>query len=75
MISLGALEQEPLKSLVEGLKELGYQEGRNIELVPPWPKATRSIPIVMVVGSDPIALGIVKNLARPEANVTGLAWA
>ena len=35
-------------------------------------KATRTIPIVMVVGADPVALGFVSNLARPEGNVTGL---
>ena len=34
--------------------------------------ATRSIPIVMAVNTDPIERGLVKNLARPEANVTGL---
>jgi putative ABC transport system substrate-binding protein len=35
--------------------------------------ATTDIPIVSAVVSDPVALGIVKNLARPEANVTGIA--
>src|SRR5262249_7515922 len=33
--------------------------------------ATQTIPIVFVTISDPIATGIVSNLARPEANVTG----
>jgi len=33
--------------------------------------ATRTIPIVMVSG-DALAAGLVRNLARPEANVTGL---
>ena len=36
-------------------------------------KATADIPVVSAVVSDPVALGIVKNLARPEANVTGVA--
>jgi putative ABC transport system substrate-binding protein len=27
----------------------------------------------MVVGADPVALGFITNLARPEANVTGIA--
>jgi putative ABC transport system substrate-binding protein len=35
--------------------------------------ATTDIPIVSAVVSDPVALGIVKNLARPEGNVTGIA--
>jgi putative ABC transport system substrate-binding protein len=34
-------------------------------------KATTSIPIVFVGLSDPTATGIVSDLARPEANVTG----
>jgi ABC-type uncharacterized transport system substrate-binding protein len=33
--------------------------------------ATRTIPIVFVSLSDPVASGVVSNLARPEANVTG----
>jgi putative ABC transport system substrate-binding protein len=33
--------------------------------------ATKTIPIVFVGLSDPVATGIVSNLARPEANVTG----
>jgi putative ABC transport system substrate-binding protein len=32
--------------------------------------ATRSIPIVMGAAGDPIATGLVTNLARPEGNVT-----
>ena len=36
-------------------------------------KATASIPIVMVSNSDPIAIGLVKSLARPEGNITGIA--
>jgi putative tryptophan/tyrosine transport system substrate-binding protein len=36
--------------------------------------ATPSIPIVMAIGSDPLANGFVKSLARPEANITGPAY-
>ena len=36
---------------------------------------TREIPIVFVGASDPIASGLVKSVARPEANVTGVASA
>jgi putative ABC transport system substrate-binding protein len=35
--------------------------------------ATRTIPIVFTVINDPVASGIVKSLAHPGANVTGLA--
>jgi putative ABC transport system substrate-binding protein len=33
--------------------------------------AARSIPIVMIFTTDPVALGLVASLARPGANVTG----
>jgi ABC-type uncharacterized transport system substrate-binding protein len=35
-------------------------------------RATRSIPIVHIVAGDPVADGLVKSLARPDGNVTGL---
>ncbi len=36
--------------------------------------ATKTIPIVFLTGSDPIAAGLVSSIARPEANVTGIAF-
>jgi putative tryptophan/tyrosine transport system substrate-binding protein len=35
--------------------------------------ATRAIPIVFEMGADPIAVGLVGNLHRPEGNTTGVS--
>jgi putative ABC transport system substrate-binding protein len=35
-------------------------------------RATDRIPIVFTSGGDPVEIGIVSNLARPDANVTGI---
>jgi putative ABC transport system substrate-binding protein len=106
VVTLGSLEKHPVASLVDGLRELGYQQGRNIDVFAPSPgaayrdlpkmaaaavqgraevivahgasatravkSATATIPVVMVVGADPVEMGFVGNLARPEANLTGL---
>jgi putative ABC transport system substrate-binding protein len=36
--------------------------------------ATNRIPVVFTAGGDPVAQGFVSNLARPEANVTGVSF-
>ncbi|TMG36125.1 MAG: hypothetical protein E6H94_08075 [Chloroflexi bacterium] len=35
-------------------------------------RATSTIPIVMLLGSDPVETGVVQSMARPGGNVTGL---
>jgi putative ABC transport system substrate-binding protein len=91
----------------QGLRELGYVEGKDIlidwrsyegnrerqrklvgELVrlkvdvivavgsgdiQTAKEATSTIPIVMMVGGDPVASGFIVSLARPGGNITGLA--
>jgi putative ABC transport system substrate-binding protein len=98
--------QEPYHAFRQGLRELGYTEGKNILIEPRYAdakperladlaadlahlkvdiimarggqsiraakNATKTIPIVMIAVSDPVALGFVASLARPEGNITGL---
>jgi putative ABC transport system substrate-binding protein len=37
-------------------------------------KLTTAVPIVMVGHGDPVRYGLIKNLARPEGNVTGVSF-
>ena len=37
--------------------------------------ATSTIPIVFVIGGDPIASGLVTTLSRPNGNITGVSFA
>lgn len=98
----------PLEAFRQGLRELGWVEGRNLlieyryaegqsdrlpaladELVrlkvdlivaSPTPsalaakQATRTIPIVGMSLTEPVAVGLVPSLARPGGNVTGLTY-
>ena len=108
VLMIGSPDIPAMKGLRDGLKELGYVEGKNLLLdIPaketidelrPMAKAyiekkfdviiamgatapliakglTQEIPIVFLGSSDPIASGLVKSTARPEANVTGVASA
>jgi putative ABC transport system substrate-binding protein len=42
-------------------------------VIPAAKNATSAIPIVMGVVGDPVALGYVRSLARPDGNITGLS--
>jgi putative tryptophan/tyrosine transport system substrate-binding protein len=67
-----------------GLRGLGYVEGANILLEERWAeamfdrlpsaqRATKTVPIVMTLVTDPVESGVVASLARPGGNVTGLS--
>jgi putative ABC transport system substrate-binding protein len=96
-----------LEDFRQGLRDLGYIEGKNVQLEVRWgegklerlpvlaaelvglkvdvivavtspsvmaaKQATQTIPIVMPLSSDPVADGLVKSLARPGGNITGLS--
>jgi putative ABC transport system substrate-binding protein len=96
-----------LEAFRQGMRELGYVEGKDYRLEVRWgegklermpglaaelvrlkvdvlvapsspsilaaKQATRTIPIVMPVSSDPVGDGLVASLARPGGNITGLS--
>ena len=106
--SASATYTRPLEAFRQGLRELGWDEGRNLlieyryaegqadrlpaladELVrlkvdlivaSPTPSAfaaknaSRTIPIVGMSLTEPVAVGLVPSLARPGGNVTGLTY-
>jgi putative ABC transport system substrate-binding protein len=95
-------------ALRDGLRELGYVEGRDLLVEARWADgdvgrlpalaaelvqwrpdvlvthgipgtraaaaASRTIPIVMAIVTDPVAAGLVASFPRPGGNVTGNAW-
>ena len=64
---LSVLAADLVKSRVNVIVAIGYQAAKAAK------GATRSIPIVMAPAGDPLADGLVTSLARPDANVTGVA--
>jgi putative ABC transport system substrate-binding protein len=76
-----AIEYRWSEGRPERVAEIGAEFVRlNVEVIvtnenaaPSVRQATSTIPIVFVLGSDPIGTGLVANLARPGGNVTGLS--
>jgi putative ABC transport system substrate-binding protein len=105
-LSIASGPSSRTEALRQGLRELGYSEGKNITIeyrfaqdkagrlrdlaaelvnlkvdliVTGGPtatraaqQATRTLPVVMAWGGDPIAARFVASLARPGGNITGL---
>jgi ABC-type uncharacterized transport system substrate-binding protein len=97
-----------LAAFRDGLKELGFIEGHNLEIEYRYAdskydrlpalanelvqrpvsvlfasgnasafaakRATSSIPVVFAVGNDPVEMGLVEALNRPNGNVTGVSF-
>ena len=65
---------ERFSSLVAELVQLNVDVfvSTSLAAVRAAKEATKTIPIVMVLNSDPVAAGIIDSLARPGGNITGL---
>ena len=48
--------------------------GGGVETAPVAKAATSKIPIVFILAVDPVTLDLVKSLARPEGNITGVSF-
>ena len=46
----------------------------NAEAVRAAKEATTSIPIIFVTGLDPVAIGLVSRINRPDGNITGVSF-
>ncbi|MGH6642085.1 MAG: ABC transporter substrate-binding protein [Bradyrhizobium sp.] len=65
--TLSGLAAELVRSNVEVIVTGGTSAAKALK------DATRTIPIVMAIIGDPIAAGLVSNLARPGGNLTGFS--
>jgi putative ABC transport system substrate-binding protein len=60
-----------IQSYVEKQFDVIVSTGASAPLVAK--ESTQHIPIVFIGGADPIQAGLVKSMARPEGNITGIA--
>jgi putative ABC transport system substrate-binding protein len=109
LLAFGKPEENTFRvdAVREGLREMGFAEGRNLVMQYRWAdsydrlpelaaglvdarvaviisnstnaalaakQATTSIPVVFVVGGDPVAIGLVASFNRPGGNVTGVSF-
>jgi putative ABC transport system substrate-binding protein len=65
---LSALARELVARRPDVLMAASYTFIRELK------RETTTIPIIMLAAFDPVGTGLVSNLARPEGNVTGVAW-
>ena len=60
-----------IQSYIEKQFDVIVSTGASAPLVAK--ESTQYIPIVFIGGADPIQVGLVKSMARPEGNITGIA--
>ncbi len=65
---LPALAAELVKLKVQVIVAISTPEIRAVK------QASSTIPIVMVIGVDPVGLGFISSVQRPGGNITGTAW-
>jgi putative tryptophan/tyrosine transport system substrate-binding protein len=65
--TLSGLAADLVRSKVDAIVTGGTPAAKTLKAI------TRTIPIVMAVVGDPVAAGLVDNLARPGGNVTGFS--
>jgi putative ABC transport system substrate-binding protein len=65
---LALLADELVKAKVDAIV-VGSSDAARAAL-----NATKSVPIIMLGAGDPIAYGLVTNLARPGSNISGISW-
>lgn len=72
----GNAKPETLPALAEELVRLKVDlvVARGNASIEAARRATRTIPIVMIGGNNPVELGMVESLARPGGNVTGTTF-
>ena len=70
------LGMEPAIAAVEELSRTGVEVivVSSTQVALAAKQTTRTLPIVMTIPSDPVAVGLVASLARPGGNVTGLSF-
>ena len=76
-----AVEASALEALRQGLRDLGYAEGKNLLIESRYAEgkierltelAKDLVRHVVVNAGDPLGRGLIKSLARPGGNITGL---
>jgi putative ABC transport system substrate-binding protein len=69
------LGMEPAIAAVEELSRIGVEVivVSSTQVALAAKQATRTLPIVMTIPSDPVAVGLVASLARPGGNTTGIS--